>query len=154
MNIEKFSLLDEITNISSIQGRITSTISIPQNHSIFSEHFPDNPILPGVLLIEIMAQSAGQLCMYLHDFKKMAMLVKVNEGKFVDSVRPGEFLTCEVEQLKLGKGFSLYRATVKSEDTVKASAEIRLRITPFPSSQANQIFIERFKTLTKNTQIA
>lgn len=149
MNIEKFSLLDEINHISSEPGRLTSTISVPKNNSVFSEHFPDNPILPGVLLIEIMAQSAGQLSMYLHDFKQMAILVKVNEGKFVDSVRPGDLLTCEVEQLKLGKGFSLYKATVKSKDTLKASAEIRLRITPFPSPQANQIFIERFHTLTK-----
>lgn len=70
--------------------RIHATKTLPPQEELFADHFPGFPVVPGVLLIEMMAQAAGK-CLDAEDRSRgKAMLVQVRRATFRQWVRPGE----------------------------------------------------------------
>ena len=65
MRLEYFQLIDRIVDLNVGEGTITVEAEVPTHNTIFEGHFPGYPIMPGVLLIEAMAQSAGWLLIAL-----------------------------------------------------------------------------------------
>lgn len=99
------------------------------NEPFFTGHFPHYPVMPGVLIIEAMAQSAGMLTMLSygqHKEDELYFFASVNNAKFKRQVIPGDTLIFEVELLKSMRGVSIYSAIAKVEDQVAAIAEITL----------------------------
>src|SRR3982750_4561218 len=74
MQLEYFQLIDRITDLTLVKQTITVEAQVPQHNTIFEGHFPGYPIMPGVLLIESMAQTSGWLLLALMKFKRKSAL--------------------------------------------------------------------------------
>jgi len=107
---------------------LTAIKNVTVNEPYFNGHFPQNPIMPGVLIIEAMAQACGLLAnVALATSQEDATkyyLVKIDKAKFNRKVIPGDQLVMEVKQTRLMRGLGKYecRATVNGERT--ASCEV------------------------------
>src|ERR1700710_2497929 len=92
MHLEYFHLIDRIVELDVGERTITVEAQVPKHNTIFEGHFPGHPLMPGVLLIEAMAQTSGWLQIALMKFERMAFLAAVKEAKMRTFVLPGELL--------------------------------------------------------------
>src|SRR3954469_4595251 len=95
MHLEYFHLIDRIIDLNIDEKTITVEAQVPEKNTIFEGHFPGYPLLPGVLLIETMAQASGWLLIALMKFERMPFLAMVKEAKMRSFVTPGELLTVD-----------------------------------------------------------
>src|SRR5581483_9827634 len=95
-----FLLVDRIDEME--PERIVGTKNVTINEPFFIGHFPDFPVMPGVLIVEAMAQVAGVLVLsQMEDRKnKLVLLAAVEEAKFRRPVRPGDQLKIEMKIVK------------------------------------------------------
>ncbi len=89
MHLEYFQLIDRIVDLNIGEKTITVEAQVPEHNTIFEGHFPGYPIMPGVLLIESMAQTSGWLLLALMKFERMPFLAAVKEAKMRGFVSPG-----------------------------------------------------------------
>src|SRR5438046_10620217 len=92
MHLEYFQLIDRIVDLNVDERTITVEAQVPQHNTIFEGHFPGYPIMPGVLLVEAMAQTSGWLLIALLKFERMPFLAAVKEAKMRRFVSPGQAL--------------------------------------------------------------
>lgn len=133
MQIEFFILVDRIRSLSIENGTVECESAVPVESSIYQGHFPGHPILPGVLLIEAMAQTAGWLILALSRCERFPFLSMVNDAKLRDFVTPGTQLLLEAKLLHEGSGFAKTYNRVLVDGKVKCEAETTFRVMPFPS---------------------
>jgi 3-hydroxyacyl-[acyl-carrier-protein] dehydratase len=135
MRLEYFQLIDRIVDLSLAEGRIRAEATVPATSTIFEGHFPSYPLMPGVLLVEAMAQASGWLTIALTKFERMALLAQIREAKLRNLVRPGAVLAIEASLLHEGSGFAVTRAKIVGDDKPICDAELTLRTVPFPSKE-------------------
>jgi 3-hydroxyacyl-[acyl-carrier-protein] dehydratase len=133
MQIEVFILVDRIRSLSIEDGIVQCESAVPVDSSIYLGHFPGHPILPGVLLIEAMAQTAGWLILAMTRCERFPFLSMVNNAKLRDFVTPGTQLLIEARMLHEGSGFARTSNRVLVDGKVKCEAETTFRVLPFPS---------------------
>ena len=80
MQLEYFQLVDRVEELDEKKGRIECSAAVPTESTIFEGHFPDYPILPGVLLIEAMAQCSGFMLLSLESFERLPFLLQGVDG--------------------------------------------------------------------------
>ena len=124
-----FILVDKVLEYK--EGVYIKTLkNVSFNEPFFSGHFPDNPLMPGVLIIETVAQSGGLFIIkgYKELADKNALLVGVNKTKFMKEVRPGDQMIIEARLKKrLGNVF-VFTGTVMSGDQIVAETEIIISV--------------------------
>ena len=132
MQLEYFQLIDRILDLNMDEKKITVEAQVPQHNTIFEGHFPGHPIMPGVLLIESMAQTSGWLLIALMKFERMPFLAAVKEAKMRGFVTPGEVLTVEAGIVHEGSGYAITDAKVAGSHFNHAdrSAAFRARCGP------------------------
>jgi len=135
MRLEYFQLIDRIADIDIGKRTITVEAQVPQTSTIFEGHFPGYPLMPGVLLIEAMAQTSGWLLIGLLKFERMPFLAAVKEAKMRDFITPGELLTINATVEHDGSGFAVTQAKISVGGKVKCNATLTFRHTPFPNSE-------------------
>jgi 3-hydroxyacyl-[acyl-carrier-protein] dehydratase len=133
MQIEYFQLIDRIADLNIGEKTITVEAQVPQTSTIFEGHFPGHPIMPGVLLIEAMAQSSGWLLIALTKFERMPFLGAVKEAKMRGFVTPGQLLTIHASIVHEGSGFAITAAKVRVDGELRCDATITFRHVPFPN---------------------
>ena len=101
------------------------------NEYFFKGHFPDNPIVPGVIIIEAMAQTAGIVVSYkLREFKEKSVLfMSVNKAKFRKPIRPDEKVSFEVKFINSVRDVYKFEGTCYKEDVKVSEAEFSAMIT-------------------------
>src|SRR5260370_7573042 len=99
MQLEYFILIDRILDLNIDEKTIQVEAQVPQHNTIFEGHFPGYPIMPGVLLIESMAQTSGWLLLALMKFERMPFLAAVKEAKMRGFVSPPQVLTTDATSL-------------------------------------------------------
>lgn len=119
-----FLLVDRILDINLEQSVIIGQKNLTFNESFFQGHFPDAPIMPGVLIIEALAQVGGILIHMKGHHDKIAVLLTVNNAKFRNPVKPGDVLILKVEGLHLSSKAGKMQAIATVNDKVAAEAEI------------------------------
>ena len=133
MRIEFFIMVDRIRSLSTKDGLVQCEATVPIESTIYQGHFPGHPILPGVLLVEAMAQTAGWLILALTKFERFPFLSMINDAKLRDFVTPGTELLLEARLLHEGSGFARTSNRVLVGDKVTCEATTTFRVLPFPS---------------------
>ena len=134
MNLEYFSMVDRIAALDVGKGTITVEAQVPTTSTIFEGHFPGYPLMPGVLLIEAMAQSSGWLVIALQKFERMPFLAAVKEAKMRNFVTPGELLTIDASIVHEGSGFAITDVKIRIAGKLTCNAQLTFRHVPFPNA--------------------
>jgi 3-hydroxyacyl-[acyl-carrier-protein] dehydratase len=142
MRLEYFQLIDEILEIRSGDGIIRTRATVPAENTIFEGHFPHHPLMPGVLLIESMAQTSGYLLLSLSNFDRMPFLAGVREAKLRTFVSPGDVLDIEAAMEHDGSGYAMTTAHIKRQGKAIADARLTFRVLPFPSPDFRSMMAE------------
>lgn len=132
MRIEYFQLIDRIAELDTAARTIRAEAMVPQSNSIFEGHFPGYPILPGVLLIEAMAQTSGWLVIAVTRFERMPFLASVKEAKLRRFVEPGQTLSLTATLLHEGSGYAVVDAACAHDRKPVCAAQLTFRVTDFP----------------------
>ena len=99
--------------------------NVTTNEWFFEGHFPDNPIMPGVLIIEALAQTGAVAALSADEFKgKLGLFAGIDGVRFRRQVVPGDQLRLEVEMGRLRRGIG--RASAKATVEGETAAEGRL----------------------------
>ncbi|MGC4407373.1 beta-hydroxyacyl-ACP dehydratase [Rhizobium sp. TH135] len=131
MLLEYFQMIDKVESVDLGLGRLKATSTVPMESPVFEGHFPGMPLVPGVLLIETMAQASGMLLLAVKDFEAMPFLMSVDGAKMRTFVEPGAVLDIEAELEHDGSGFAVTKAKITSGGKKVCDAQLKLRTMPF-----------------------
>ena len=99
------------------------------NEPYFAGHFPGEPVMPGVLIIEALAQVGAVVILSCPEFKgKTAYFGAINDAKFRQKVVPGDVLLLEVEMVKQKGPIGIGKATATVDGKIAASAELTFAV--------------------------
>lgn len=121
-----FLLVDRVVELEP-HKRILAYKNITQNEPYFTGHFPSMPIMPGVLIVEAMAQAGGLLTQLSHAGEtagRMFYMVKVDNARFTSMVVPGDRLDLDVTLKRLIRNMAMYSGVASVDGKQVASAEI------------------------------
>ncbi|MDB4894169.1 MAG: (3R)-hydroxymyristoyl-(acyl-carrier-protein) dehydratase [Firmicutes bacterium] len=103
--------------------------NVSANEPVFQGHYPGNPIFPGVLIVEAMAQVGGVALMSQPEFAgKVPLFAGIDDCKFKRPVLPGDQLRLEVELLKVMRGVGIGSGKAYVGDELRAEATIKFAI--------------------------
>lgn len=136
MRLEYFELLDAVEEIDLDAGTIRLSSTLPMESPVFDGHFPAFPILPGVMMLEVMNHAAGYLLYRRYDQKRFVFLGGVKRAKFRRMVKPGAKLDVRGKITHDGSGFHIAETKLIVDDEVAADAEIVLIVQDFPHDAA------------------
>jgi 3-hydroxyacyl-[acyl-carrier-protein] dehydratase len=142
MRLEYFQLIDRIVALDLDANTIKAHAQVPQTSTIFEGHFPGRPLMPGVLLIESMAQTSGWLIIALTRFERMPFLAAVREAKLRTFVSPGQVLSLTASLVHEGSGFAVTKAAVEADGKTVANCEITFRVMAFPDPKFRASMLE------------
>lgn len=123
---EPFLMLDEIVACTPHQS-VTALKNVDAREPHFAGHFPGNPVMPGVLIVEAMAQAGGVLSHISNgdiEPRPLYFLARVEEARFRRPVVPGEVLRIHVEAEKIKRGMWWYRCDASVDEEIVAEALI------------------------------
>jgi len=119
--------VDKVVSIDYEKRTIVATKNVSINEPFFQGHFPGQPIMPGVLIIEAMAQAGGvltQLTLGRDAQSKLFYMVKVDKARFTKQVVPGDVLEMHVEIKRVIRNMAVYDCVAKVDGEVVACAEV------------------------------
>ena len=135
MRLEYFRLIDRILELDPVGRTIRAEAAVPQESPVFEGHFPGYPLMPGVMLLETMAQASGWLVVGVTGFTRMPFLAAFKEAKLRSFVTPGQMLTVKANLAHEGSGFAVTKAEIAIDGKRVCNAEITFRLVPFPSPE-------------------
>jgi len=121
-----FLLVDRVLELE-LNKRIVAIKNVTINEPFFPGHFPGHPVMPGVLIVEAMAQVAGILA-YQSDESvrdKVTYFVGIDNAKFRRPVMPGDRLKIEIEVSGCKRGIWVFSAKAIVDDKVVTEAELK-----------------------------
>ena len=122
-----FLLVDRVLEIEP-QKRILALKNVTINEPFFQGHFPGHPIMPGVLIVEAMAQAGGLLLLDLFDSaKQVVYFLGLDDVRFRRPVRPGDQLVFEVEIIQIRSALFKMRGVARVDGHVVADGTMMAR---------------------------
>jgi 3-hydroxyacyl-[acyl-carrier-protein] dehydratase len=121
-----FLFIDRVTSLT-VGESITAVKNITNNEPFFQGHFPGRPVMPGVLIIEAMAQAGGVLSyMTMIDVepKPLFFLAGVDNARFRRTVLPGDQLVIKVDVDRIKRGIWFYKCAASVDGKVAVAADI------------------------------
>lgn len=125
-----FLLVDRIESFVPEVG-IVGIKNVTINEPFFQGHFPDHPIMPGVLILEAMAQVGGVYAILNKGVEegKVPYFVGIDKARFRKPVLPGDVLQIELKLLKVRKGIFIFQGNATVEGKLVAEAELMATFT-------------------------
>jgi len=118
-----FLLVDRILEIDVENMKIKALKNVTINEPFFMGHFPGNPVMPGVLIIEAMAQVGAYLMLKKAGIEDgIVLFASIEEAKFRKPVVPGDQIIFEVEGINIKKSMGKIKAIAKVDDQVVCEA--------------------------------
>jgi 3-hydroxyacyl-[acyl-carrier-protein] dehydratase len=134
-----FLLVDRVVSCDP-GNQISAIKNVTINEHFFSGHFPHHPVMPGVLIIEALAQAAAILTFKTHDHKadnsSVYYFVGIDKARFKKPVIPGDTLLLNVEIKRFARGIWWFAAHAKVADLVVTEAELMCTLRPIDSKTA------------------
>ena len=122
-----FLLVDRVVELEP-NKRVLAYKNVTANENFFNGHFPDQPVMPGVLVVEALAQAGGLLTQLSRDGDdtqaKLFYLVKIDNAKFSRMVVPGDRLDLEVTLKRTIRNMALYEGIARVDGEQAACADI------------------------------
>ncbi len=122
-----FLMLDKIIDIDGDESAI-GVKNITYNEPVFQGHFPGNPIFPGVLIIEGMAQTAGAIVIAAdrneNHVRKLVYMLTIDKAKFRKPALPGDKLEYHIKKIRRRKNVGRFYARAMVGDELIAEAEV------------------------------
>jgi len=132
-----FLLIDRVVELVR-KERIVAIKNVTINEPFFQGHFPTYPIMPGVLIVEAMAQAGGALLLTeipnRHD--KLVLFTGIDQAKFRVPVVPGDQVRIEVEVLKMRSRGATMRGNAYVDGKLVCEAEIKCQVVPRAARKA------------------
>jgi 3-hydroxyacyl-[acyl-carrier-protein] dehydratase len=123
-----FLLVDRIVELEPGR-RVVGIKAVTANEPQFTGHFPERPIMPGVLMVEALAQTAGVAIMTVPEYRgKLALFAGIDDCRFRRMVVPGDTLRLEVTVEKLRGMFGRVRGVASVDDEVAVEATLSIII--------------------------
>ena len=119
-----FLLIDRVVSLE--EGKhIVAIKNVAINEPFFQGHFPGNPVFPGVLMIEGMAQTAGVLCIAATGAQPTSVFfLTIDKAKFRKPVRPGDTIEYHMDRITRRKSMWWYRGEAKVAGQIVAEAQV------------------------------
>jgi 3-hydroxyacyl-[acyl-carrier-protein] dehydratase len=133
MRLEYFQMVDRVTALDPTGGTVRADCHVPEASPVFEGHFPGHPLLPGVLMIETLAQTGGWLLLARARFARMAFLAQVREAKLRSFVVPGQALVASARLVHDGSGYAVMEGRLEADGKRVADVELTFRIVAFPT---------------------
>ena len=126
-----FLLVDKIIDIDGDQSCI-GIKNVTFNEPQFQGHFPGSPVMPGVMLIEGMAQTAGAICVLAQEMAKpqLVYFMTIDRAKFRKPVVPGDTVEYHLTRLNKRRNMWWYKGEAKVNGTIVCEAELSAMLVP------------------------
>ncbi|TPW33337.1 beta-hydroxyacyl-ACP dehydratase [Martelella alba] len=131
MLLEYFQMIDRVETVDLARGQLTARSVVPEKSTVFEGHFPGMPLVPGVLLIETMAQASGMLLLGVNNCAAMPFLMMVDSAKMRTFVEPRAVLEIEAQLEHEGSGFAVTKAKIRSDGKAICDAQLKFRTLSF-----------------------
>jgi len=119
-----FLLVDRVIHLNLEGGEIIAIKNVTTNEQFFQGHWPGTPIMPGVLILEALAQAGGILVHQKGFNEKIAVLLNINNVKFRKPVVPGDVLFLHVTEIHLNSKGGRFQAKAIVNDQLAVEAEV------------------------------
>ena len=125
---QPFLLIDRVEEI--VEGeKVIATKNVSYNEPFFAGHFPEEPVMPGVLIVEALAQTGAVAILGKDENRgKTAYFASINSAKFKRKVVPGDILTLETEIIKVKGPIGVGKATAKVGAEISCIAELTFAV--------------------------
>ena len=126
---EPFLFIDQINEV--IPGQyVSATKKVNGDEYYFKGHFPGNPVMPGVVLIETMAQAGAVLLLLMEEYKgKLVLFAGIEKARFKRIVKPGDILEIKLNITSMRRNVGKAEAMATVEGEMACSAELLFFIT-------------------------
>ena len=145
MRLEYFQMIDSVEALDLDAGTVRVVSRVPDRSPVFEGHFPSFPILPGVMMLEMINHAAGYLIFRRTNQSKFVFLGGVKRAKFRRFVSPGAVVEVTAKLTHDGSGFAIAEGSLTVDGDTAADAEITMIVGDFPNPELATAFKRHFE---------